>query len=346
MQARGDRLRHAERRRARPLPARRQRPTPDPDAYGAHAARPLQLVIPRISDAFTVYAVDFPGMGWSDIVPGAGYEEPALRAAIVTVVEELGPPTSRWRVSPGATLGADGFRRPRRPSAPDRRLQHLRLRRRRQASQFRRAPCGGSIEAPVVGPIVARLETRHILRGVLRGGLQDPSSPRPLPRCGEPRRVGRRPGYATVARAILRNLDSSIVAREQYAHQRPCHAGLWRPRLVAVLGSAGELRVGSRRRSHRAARHRSLRLTGGTGPSRADPTRNPLSEQATYRRAGRLEVTNDQQADRRLALPPEDVAPRRETAPERGHATPHQRNVLAVSTCHGSREPVIQEAER
>jgi pimeloyl-ACP methyl ester carboxylesterase len=49
----------------------------------------FQLVIPQITDAFTVYAVDFPGMGWSDIVPGASYEEPALRAAIVSVVEEL-----------------------------------------------------------------------------------------------------------------------------------------------------------------------------------------------------------------------------------------------------------------
>jgi hypothetical protein len=40
----------------------------------------FQRVIPLITDAFTVYAIDFPGMGWSDIVPGASYEEPALRA--------------------------------------------------------------------------------------------------------------------------------------------------------------------------------------------------------------------------------------------------------------------------
>jgi pimeloyl-ACP methyl ester carboxylesterase len=49
----------------------------------------FQLVIPQITDGFTVYAVDFPGMGWSDIAPGASYEEPALRAAVVRVVEEL-----------------------------------------------------------------------------------------------------------------------------------------------------------------------------------------------------------------------------------------------------------------
>ena len=49
----------------------------------------FQLVIPQITDAFTVYAVDFPGMGWSDIVPGASYEEPALRSAVVRIVEDL-----------------------------------------------------------------------------------------------------------------------------------------------------------------------------------------------------------------------------------------------------------------
>ena len=49
----------------------------------------FQFVIPRITDAFTVYALDFPGMGWSDIVPGAGNEEPDLRAAVVDFVTGL-----------------------------------------------------------------------------------------------------------------------------------------------------------------------------------------------------------------------------------------------------------------
>ena len=59
----------------------------------------FQLVIPRITDAFTVYALDFPGMGWSDIVPGASYQEPALRAAIVRSSKSSTSPTSRWRAS-------------------------------------------------------------------------------------------------------------------------------------------------------------------------------------------------------------------------------------------------------
>jgi pimeloyl-ACP methyl ester carboxylesterase len=49
----------------------------------------FQFVIPRLTESFTVYALDFPGMGWSDIVPGASYDEAALRAAVVRVVEDL-----------------------------------------------------------------------------------------------------------------------------------------------------------------------------------------------------------------------------------------------------------------
>lgn len=48
-----------------------------------------RLVIPKVVDAFTVYAVDLPGMGWSDIGPGASYTEQALRSAIVDFVNSL-----------------------------------------------------------------------------------------------------------------------------------------------------------------------------------------------------------------------------------------------------------------
>jgi pimeloyl-ACP methyl ester carboxylesterase len=177
----------------------------------------FQFVIPQITDAFTVYAVDLPGMGWSDIVRGASYEEPALRAAMVRVIEELDlSNVTLAGESIGATLAltasvelgdrvrrvvafntydfADGVKR---------------------ASLFARL-VAGSIEAPVVGPIFARLENSLILRGVLRGGVQDP---RHLPDhyLEELGRVGRRPGYPAVARAILRNLDSLIAARDRYA---------------------------------------------------------------------------------------------------------------------------------
>jgi pimeloyl-ACP methyl ester carboxylesterase len=177
----------------------------------------FQRVIPRITDAFTVYAFDFPGMGWSDIVPGASYQEPALRAAVVRVVEDLDlSELTLAGESMGATLSltasvelgarvrrvvafntydfADGVKR---------------------ANLLARLVVG-SIRLPAWGPIVARLENKQILRGILRGGLHDPHQ-LPDQYLDELRRVGRRPGYPTVSRAFLRNMESLIAARGRYA---------------------------------------------------------------------------------------------------------------------------------
>src|SRR5262245_42013154 len=49
----------------------------------------FQLLIPKILHAFTLYVVDLPGMGWSDITPGASYTELRLRRAVVELVETL-----------------------------------------------------------------------------------------------------------------------------------------------------------------------------------------------------------------------------------------------------------------
>ena len=177
----------------------------------------FQFVIPQITDAFTVYALDFPGMGWSDIVPGASYDEAALRAAVVSVVEDLDlAEVTLAGESMGATLSltasvdlgdrvrrivafntydfADGVQR---------------------ANLLARLVVGG-IRLPGWGPIFARLESKPLLKGILGGGLHDP---RRLPDhyLDELRRVGRRPGYPAVARAIYRNLESLIAARQRYA---------------------------------------------------------------------------------------------------------------------------------
>jgi len=49
----------------------------------------FQPVIPRLTDRFTVYAFDYPGFGWSDIVPGADYREPAMPEHVVDFIEWL-----------------------------------------------------------------------------------------------------------------------------------------------------------------------------------------------------------------------------------------------------------------
>jgi pimeloyl-ACP methyl ester carboxylesterase len=177
----------------------------------------FQRVIPRISDAFTVYAVDFPGMGWSDIVPGAGYEEPALRAAVIRVVEDLDlSDLTLAGESMGATLSLTAS-----VDLGDRVRRIVAFNTYDFADGIKRANLLarlviGNIRLPVWGPIGARLENRQILAQVLRGGLHDPSE-LPDHYLDELRRVGRRPGYPTVARAIYLNLESLIAARARYA---------------------------------------------------------------------------------------------------------------------------------
>jgi pimeloyl-ACP methyl ester carboxylesterase len=177
----------------------------------------FQRVIPRITDAFTVYAVDFPGMGWSDIVPGASYEEPALRAAVIRVVEDLDlSDLTLAGESMGATLSLTAS-----VDLGDRVRRIVAFNTYDFADGIKRANLLaelviGNIRLPVWGPIGARLENRQILTHVLRGGLHDPSK-LPDHYLDELRRVGRRPGYPTVARAIYLNLESLIAARARYA---------------------------------------------------------------------------------------------------------------------------------
>jgi pimeloyl-ACP methyl ester carboxylesterase len=177
----------------------------------------FQRVVPLITDAYTVYAIDFPGMGWSDIVPGASYEEPALRAAVVRVVEDLGlSDLTLAGESMGATLSLTAS-----ADLGDRVRRILAFNTYDFADGIKRANLlarlvVGNIRLPVWGPVFARLENKQVLKGVMRGGLHDPSQ-LPDDYLDELRRVGRRPGYPTVARAIYRNLESLIAARGLYA---------------------------------------------------------------------------------------------------------------------------------
>jgi len=46
-------------------------------------------VIPLVQQHYTVYALDLPGMGYSQIVPGASYDEPAMRGAVERLLTQL-----------------------------------------------------------------------------------------------------------------------------------------------------------------------------------------------------------------------------------------------------------------
>jgi pimeloyl-ACP methyl ester carboxylesterase len=176
----------------------------------------FQLVIPRILDAFTIYAVDLPGMGWSDITPGASYSEPALRRALVEYVTTLDiTDVTLAGESMGATVsltasteledrvrGVVAFNPYDYPQGVGRAN--------RVASIY-----VGSARLPAIGPMVTRMENAPVLGIVLRGGLVERGK-LPDHYLAELRRVGRRPGYARVARAVFLNVDSMVAARELY----------------------------------------------------------------------------------------------------------------------------------
>ncbi len=174
-------------------------------------------LIPLVADRFTVYALDLPGMGYSEIVPGASSEEPALRAGVERLLTELDlDDVTLLGESMGAVLALTTA-----AELPDRVRRVIAV----NAYDFR----GGiarsgplaravvaSVLAPGVGPVLAGVEPKAALRRILRGGLGDK---RALHEdyLAELLQVGRRPGYPAVARGIYRNLPSLIAARSRYA---------------------------------------------------------------------------------------------------------------------------------
>ena len=176
----------------------------------------FQLVIPKLLEAFTVYAIDMPGMGWSDIAPGASYTEPALRRALVDFVKTLDlSDLVLGGESMGATLSLTTS-----TELDDRVRGVVAINPYDYATGVGRANrvaaiYTGAARLPAIGSVVTTMENKPVLGIVLRGGLYEG---RKLPDhyLAELRRVGRRHGYARVAREVFRNVDTMIAARALY----------------------------------------------------------------------------------------------------------------------------------
>jgi len=176
----------------------------------------FQLVIPKLLEAFTVYAIDLPGMGWSDIIPGASYSEPALRRALVDFVTTLDiSDVVLAGESMGATVSLTAS-----TQLDDRVRAVVAINPYDYTKGVGRANSVASIyiggaRLPVVGSAVTTMENKPVLGIVLRGGLYD-GSKLPDHYLAELSRVGRRRGYSRVAREVFRNVDSMIAARSLY----------------------------------------------------------------------------------------------------------------------------------
>ncbi|GAB3435306.1 alpha/beta fold hydrolase [Flindersiella endophytica] len=179
-------------------------------------AEHFRHLIPLVQQRYTVYALDLPGMGYSQIVPGASYDEPAMRAAVTRLLTQLDlHDVTLLGESMGASLAlttaADLPDRVRRVVAVNAYDYPGGIAR---SSLLARLIVTGVI-APGIGPMLAGLEPKPVMRAILTGGLADPSALRE-DYLDELLNVGHHPGYPTVARAVYRNLPSLIAARARY----------------------------------------------------------------------------------------------------------------------------------
>ena len=177
----------------------------------------FQRVIPKLTDRFTVYAFDYPGFGWSDIVPGADYREPAMREHVVHFFERL---DLRDVTLAGELLGAT-LALTAAAVLGERVKQVVAFNPYDYLPGAERANLLASViiksvRAPLIGPIFAAMESPGALAGILKGGFYDPRR-MPPDFIEELAKGGRRPGYSKVARAIYKALPSYVAARSYYA---------------------------------------------------------------------------------------------------------------------------------
>lgn len=187
-------------------------------------AEHFRHLIPLIADRYTVYALDLPGMGYSEIVPGASYDEPAMRAGVERLLTELDlNDVTLAGESMGAVLAlttaAELPERVRRVVAVNTYDFRGGIAR---SSLLARVVVSGVL-APGVGPVIAGVEPKPALSKILQGGLGDKSALRE-DYVDELLQVGSRPGYPTVARAVYQSLPSLIAARSRYREVKaPVH---------------------------------------------------------------------------------------------------------------------------
>jgi pimeloyl-ACP methyl ester carboxylesterase len=184
-------------------------------------AEHFRHLIPLVRERYTVYALDLPGMGYSQIVPGALYDEAAMRAGVKRLITQLDlRDVTLLGESMGAVLALTTT-----ADLPERVRRVLAVNAYDYAGGIARSGLLArlivtGVLAPGVGRMFARVEPKPMVRAVLRGGVVDKTALRE-DYVDELLEVGRRPGYPTVARAVYANLPSLIGARSRYPEVTP-----------------------------------------------------------------------------------------------------------------------------
>ena len=157
-----------------------------------------------------------PGWDGPTSSPGARYEEPQLRSAVVEFVSGLN--------LQGVTLAGESLGAALALSASidlkDRVSRVVAFNSYDYPSGLERGNwlarrIISNVRMPGLGPVFAALEPRPIMRAVLHGGYVDKTK-LPADFLDELLRSGRRKGYSKVARAVYRSLKGFTRARERY----------------------------------------------------------------------------------------------------------------------------------
>jgi len=176
-------------------------------------------VIPELGRDFTVYALDYPGHGYSDIPDGA-YDADFFVKYVNGFLEELDlTGVTLCGVSMGATLSLIIAAR-HNPRVV--RIVPINPYDYYQGNGMARASLLGHlfvrlIAIPVVGDTIMRLRSYIIMKAVLSGGVSDPTSISPA-LMKEMYMVGNRRGHYRAFINLLRNASSWERARSEYGN--------------------------------------------------------------------------------------------------------------------------------
>lgn len=180
----------------------------------------FRSLAPLLAGSHTVYAIDLPGHGHSPIDPGASFDEPYFRRAVIRFIEQLdlSDVTIVGESIGGAlalTVAASLPQRVKRVYAINPYDYETRygdgIRRGNWLANF----IIGSLQIPLLGAVNASLENKLILGKIMGGGYHDRRK-LPADLLAEFDDVARRPGYKRTARKVLAGWRSWSRARDYY----------------------------------------------------------------------------------------------------------------------------------
>ena len=188
----------------------------------------FEKVVPELSKHFTVYALDYPGHGFSDI-PNARYDADFFVRAVEGFLDKL---DLRDVTLAGVSIGGPialiiaARRNPRvaRVIAINP-YDYAKGRGMARSGLFGWFVTYASL-LPFVGEIVMRLRNYLIMRAVLQGGVADPHSIPPS-LLKEMYKVGSRPGHYRAFLSLLRNAESWQEAAKTYGRIKVPVLLLW-----------------------------------------------------------------------------------------------------------------------